>query len=469
LALPLDLFFQQVVTYPPVWINSASIATVPRATTYAAQSDFSRFNDSARLFAPRDLEAFTEEVFFNSGTLPKLNVTCSTSNCTWEPFDTLGICSKCVDISHELKFDCLTSVAEWLPSVALTDATYPNVTACGYYLIPDTPDSFPLLMNGYVVDEKGNPGEALSMRIFPFLDVYSRQAYFGGSLHFKDFQTPISDFLIAATEGGPKGVYANETATAHECILFWCTKTIQSAYYWGQQQETTSNILPMETQDQSPWQFIQGAKGILTRYNSNFTRTLPSRNQPDLRNNTFSISNVTALQAVLLTDDIAPSYVVAANASDSPQIKWLNGPEYDDPLLVPYPDSSNFWSPPNDVAARFNFLADVLTGLIRNSAGEGNDQAHVQGIAWDQRTGVQVRWAWFSLPVVLLVFSVVFLFVTVYKSSKDEEFVGIWKTSSIAVLFNGLGDDVQKTVGPNCRMGEARAKARVLKVKILPD
>jgi hypothetical protein len=469
LALPLDLFFQQVVSYPPVWINAGSTATVPRATTYEAQSGLSHFNNTSRLFSPRDLEAFTESVFFNTGTLPALNVTCSTSNCTWEPFDTLGICSECIDISKELKYDCLTSVAEWLPNVALTDATYPNVTACGYYLIPETPDSFPLLMNGYVVDEKGNPGEALSMRIFPFVDVIERQPHFGGSLHFKDFQTPINDFLIAATNGGPKGVYANATTTAHECILFWCTKTVQSAYYWGHKQENISNVLPMQTQDQFPWELIPDPEGALTRYISNFTRTLPSRSQPDLQNNTFSITNVTALQAVFVIDDIAPSYVVAANSSDAPQIKWLNGPEYGAPLLISFPDDLNVWSPPNDVVARVDFLANTLTDLIRNTPDANNKIELIHGFAWDQRTGVQVRWAWFSLPVALLVFSVVFLLVTVYESSKDEEFVGIWKTSTIAVLFNGLGDEVQTKFGTNCKMGEARAKARVIKVKILPD
>jgi hypothetical protein len=462
------LFFQQVVAYPPVWINSGTTATVPRATTYEPEDGISHFGTGPRrLFAPPNLEAFTQSVFFNYGTVPELSVTCSTSNCTWEPVDTVGICSRCVDISQELKYDCLTTAAEWLPDVALTDATYPNVTACGYYLIPDTPDSFPLLMNGYVVDEKGNPGEALSMRIFPLLDVYMRQPYFGGSFHFKDLQTPILDFLIAATKGGHKGVYANETTTAHECVLFWCTKTVQSAYYWGHPQENSSNILPMQTQDQSPWELIQESNSTVIRYISNFTRTLPTK--PGLPNTTFSITNVTALQIQLLVDDIAPSYVVAANTSDAPQIKWLNGPEYDDPLLVSFPDDLNLWSPPHDVVARVEFLATVLTNLIRNTPDTNHTLELVHGIAWDQRTGVQVRWAWFSLPVALLAFSVIFLFITVYESSKDEECVGIWKTSTIAVLFNGLGDDVQSKFGPNCKMGEAREKARVLKVKILPD
>ena len=114
----------------------------------------------------------------------------------------------------------------------------------------------------------------------------------------------------------------------------------------------------MQTQHQWPWEIVQGPNGALTRYTSHFTRTLPSRSQPDLGNNTFSITNVSALQTVLLIDDIAPSYVVAANASDAPQIKWLN-----------------------DVVARVDFLANVLTDLIRNTPDANTDVELVHGIA----------------------------------------------------------------------------------------
>lgn len=112
-----------------------------------------------------------------------------------------------------MKYGCFDSAAEWLPNVALTDATYPNATACGYYFIPNKPDSFPLLMNEYVVDEKTNPGEALSMKIFPFLDVYTR-------MHFKVFQTPIIDFLIASTKDGHNGILGQRNYNrTRVCIL----------------------------------------------------------------------------------------------------------------------------------------------------------------------------------------------------------------------------------------------------------
>jgi hypothetical protein len=79
---------------------------------------------------------------------------------------------------------------------------------------------------------------------------------------------------------------------------------------------------------------------------------------------------------------------------------------------------------------------------------------------------VKIRWIWVTLPLSLLVFSFIFLLATVIRSSRDEDTVGIWKTSALAVLFNGLGDDVQSNVGPHVRMGEARSKARDMKVHL---
>ena len=43
---------------------------------------------------------------------------------------------------------------------------------------------------------------------------------------------------------------------------------------------------------------------------------------------------------------------------------------------------------------------------------------------------------------------------------------GIGKSSTLAVLFNGLGEDVQKHVGTEPNLGEARARARQLTVQL---
>jgi hypothetical protein len=82
---------------------------------------------------------------------------------------------------------------------------------------------------------------------------------------------------------------------------------------------------------------------------------------------------------------------------------------------------------------------------------------------------VQINWRFLSLPIILLVLSLLFLIATAVRSEKEKDKIGIFKTSALAILFNGLGDDVQAQYGGGQRMGETRARARDIKVKLEDD
>jgi heme/copper-type cytochrome/quinol oxidase subunit 3 len=77
---------------------------------------------------------------------------------------------------------------------------------------------------------------------------------------------------------------------------------------------------------------------------------------------------------------------------------------------------------------------------------------------WDQETRVHIRWPWIILPTCLLIFSCLFLAITILRSEKDDK-IRIWKSSTLAVLFNGLGEDVQNSMGAgsNLREGESES------------
>jgi len=108
--------------------------------------------------------------------------------------------------------------------------------------------------------------------------------------------------------------------------------------------------------------------------------------------------------------------------------------------------------------------------LRRNILSSRHRQDVAVGKAFKEVVIVNIRWQWISLPAILLLFSLLFLIATVVRSSKDEENIGIFKTSALAILFNGLGDDVQAQVGSgNNRMGYTREKARDIKVKLDDD
>lgn len=69
--------------------------------------------------------------------------------------------------------------------------------------------------------------------------------------------------------------------------------------------------------------------------------------------------------------------------------------------------------------------------------------------------------------MIVLVLSLGFLVSVIIRSARDESTIGILKSSVLAVLFNGLGDNVEAQVsGSNNQVGRARSVARLVKVKL---
>lgn len=177
------------------------------------------------------------------------------------------------------------------------------------------------------------------------------------------------------------------------------------------------------------------------------------------------------VETILAMDNILPAYVTTKTSAGSPTLRWLNSGQFytNIPQVIDMPADSNPWLPPNNITDTIAQLAETMTIVMRNTPDITNQLQMVQGTAWEQRTFVHVRWGWAVWPILLLALSLVFLISTVAKSSKEENVVRIWKNSIIAVLFNGLGEDVQNSVGPNARLSEARSKARGFCVKLVPE
>jgi hypothetical protein len=471
LTLPLDLFFQQIVSYPNVWVPTPTPATIPRSVTYTPSDGVSLRGGELFLEFDTALAQATQPFWYSNGTMPDLNMYCPTSNCTWDPFETLAVCGACQEnLVSELEFGCHFGPAEWLTNVTdYVDGTsvFPNVTQCGYFL--NASSDARRLMSGYALDPiTGAPGEALTLRLFPLVDSETRESFYGGSLRFKEIVDPIIDFLVVGNPGGALDAYRNATPVAHECVLSWCTQTLQSSLNWGRLSENVSSTFQNETQRPFPWLLGQNP-GDYT-YTDDISLTPPDqhgRGNPDQATNlTFGLTNLTAVQTVFLTDTLLPAFVTAQNASAESMFKYTCLQLHPGPRIRTL--AFNPWLETN-VTDHIQRIAEAMSIVIRNTPAEDGSLIMIQGTAWDIRIHVSIRWVWIILPIALLLLSLFFLVATVMKSSKERQEVGIWKTSAIAILFNGLGDDVQKTVGLNCGMGQARAKARELNVKLMQE
>jgi hypothetical protein len=96
------------------------------------------------------------------------------------------------------------------------------------------------------------------------------------------------------------------------------------------------------------------------------------------------------------------------------------------------------------------------------------DTEMIPGDSWDQESIVDVRWAWLSLPLGLLLTTGAFLLATVIRSSNENDTVGVWKTSAIATLLYGLPDEMSQKMKSEKSHGTPRAQAKTMRVKWIP-
>jgi hypothetical protein len=468
LALPLDLFFQQLVQYPTVWVPVAPDATIARSTYYTPPDPLQIINGSVALDPDPLMLLVTQPFFYSNGTMPDLTSHCPTSNCTFEPFETLAVCGACTDASELLEFGCFESRGDWLTNFTTyyDTSVAPNITSCGYFL--NASSDSPVLMSGYVLDPTtGEPSEALTMRWFPLIDASTKEPLYDGSVHFKDIINPIADFLVVGNADGAKAVYQNVTPAAQECYLTWCTQTLKSSLLWGQLSENVTYQFLNSTKIPYQYIFHTDPDTGIAEYDYFHNTTLVPPHQhlaPGQQDVTFGLDNVTFLSTSFMMDSVQLAFVTAADENTAPTYKYDNVVESRIRSLLATP-----WLPPNNISDHIQNVATAMTRVLRNTPAVNGTMDLVKGTSWESRVHVEIRWAWMTLPVALLLISLVFLLATMVKSTREEKDVGIWKTSALAILFNGLGEDVQRSVGPNCRMGQARAKARELRVKLLPE
>ncbi|KAL6712190.1 hypothetical protein ACN47E_000067 [Coniothyrium glycines] len=447
LLLAIDTFFQQVTDLPERWTLYGE-SSLPRAVFYAPIMeevyDSSMGEEIPMTQQNNDLrKALSPFLYDLNGTQPITNgnmrqaeipLTCPTSKCEWPVYKTLAVCSACKDVSSLLEFACLPMSMDWVRSSTgpSTERTWPNGTACGYFLNATT--SNPVLMSGWRVDDSNTTrGETLLMRTLPLVSNPLRNTLYEGSINYKNITHRILDaIIVSASDGSAASVYRREVPVAQECMLAWCVKTIESSYSWGGYEEKVLDTFLNTTAIDYPWYTESDETGIYTDYGSNITLTPPAANTDDPPES-FGMTNDTLLESIVIFDEVFPSFVTVANSSSRPYVKVRTS--YTDRVVYRTAHFNPFLAP-NNVTHHMIRLAEVFTNALRSDASSYN---FIAGKAYSPQIYVAVHWAWLCFPLTMLLLSVVFLVATMIKTSQSiHSEVGMWKTSAMPTLLYSL-------------------------------
>lgn len=341
---------------------------------------------------------------------------------------------------------------------------FPNTTMCGYFL--NLTSTQPVFMSGYMQNSGGKlSGETLLARMLPLTTLYTREPLYGnGSIHFKQLRNTIADVLIvSAAENATADNFRSKPPVAHECVLAWCVKTIQSSYYSGRYEENVLNTIYNTTPGTHPWVSYpfetENENGTDIFYLQDVNIDIKS---PAGTISTFGTSNTTASAIIMSFRDIFPAFTTLANNSTVQIMRyktWSTGPPWLRTL------DFNPWLALNNITRHMERLAIGMTNEFRSV--EGNVDT-VFGSSFSREVFVHVKWEWLTFPVVLLVMSLIFLVSTIIKTSKETT-TGFWKTSTMPTLIYGLPHEVQREFSPDTWDNASRKKHRQIRIKLLPN
>lgn len=423
LALGINPFAQQVTSYRLKTFASSQNSTLPVRFSFADD-----LNPKFRGAAYAGL--------FGSGQSTLIPY-CPSGNCTWAPYETLSLCSQCVDVTNLIDRKQLDHQAH----------------GCDRDLISSP--CFLSLPNGLSLQRSDDVMSNMSGTLPPMM--LDKVGY------------SIVNFSMLDVTFSP---------WAAECSLYWCINTytailnntefsesLKSSWY------NATNALPLADvpSEDDLANVVDKGLDTIEIYNTS-PSTGGAKSQPNLN---LSVDEMQFnSNAIVRKEDFL--------VTNTPEIlKWLgpllsgnvtkdNRPSTDVVDLFynsyggPYtsPDAIEFNPTISVVQEIFDRLAQSLTTWIRTSQGNSFDLGMGQavGVTWTSETIMKVQWAWLALPCVLLAGTLLFLCFTIIRTQKQH--LGIWKSSSLALLFHGLEkrsaegmEDLGHVVGMEAKSG----------------
>ncbi|KAH7093060.1 hypothetical protein FB567DRAFT_162614 [Paraphoma chrysanthemicola] len=479
MLLAIDTFFQQVTDLPERWTRRGE-GLIARAIRYEPEGVLawqSNMGDLPLSQDNQDMKAALTPLFYDknstqtytnrNGSEADFPVSCPTSVCEWSPYQTLGVCSECADISSLLSYACLPMKMDWIRSAKTTSQnhTFENGTACGYFL--NATSAMPVLMSGYRVNNGSDSeyGETLLMRTLPLVTNPERELLYDGSINFKNRNHPILDaFIVSSADGSADSVYRKEKPIAHECALSWCVKTIHSSYSWGVYKENITDVFLNTTRGPHPFRTSYWALEDVTEndYYGNISIYPPNASRDGLG---FGVSNDTNLDAIYIMDAVFPAVITVSTPTAQPFLKYRAS--FADRVMWRAFRFSP-WIAPTNITFHMERIATALTNVARSDPGSNE---FVAGQAFAPETYVKVNWGWLAFPLAMLALCLMFLVATIIKTSKGtNEELGTWKTSAMPTLIYSLPQHLRQDLTKASTWGSTAPQGpKNVKIRLMPD
>lgn len=326
-----------------------------------------------------------------------LLTSCSTGNCSWDPFASLAICTRCTDVSKLLIKSSKEALYQWSLSPGGPLAAEEGILTT--YLLP------------YANLTLGNmEGVANPAADFVSGDTILRPDQ---TATFQDYETLLTAFPLITTDldyQNGRRAWNKTTVTATECGLYLCLKAYQSNIKMGVLQEIVVATTTKRKQGSwsiSPDNWPTEINNVTSLGTAEWN---PINNHGDMIRNDFQLDpedlNLTSIdlrQDFNASQSILGSTLTYLTGLIKPQDTWVNAAIHQGVFMTPHYADTQFGPivkalyNSSNIAEPFESMANSLTIYFRNS----NSKAQV-GKTYTWVIRYRIRWAFFSYPVTLV-------------------------------------------------------------------
>ena len=408
----------------------------------------------------------------------QLTTSCPSGNCTWPPYTSLGVCSKCTDLSSQLtRSDKVDYPQGWyFPAVAQDSAPTPeNLTS---YQLPNGLSIDNRQTDFQTYDSADSVGATELANLKP-----------STSLTLSDMTTLLFSASILRTKGSsyPRNGFwpSNPNVEATECGLYLCAKEYTSSIVSGKLTEDFAIV--SSTRDPKSFQpniadahQIQGVNEPLT-YSSSIspdvdalfsnTTYLPRYPLTILISNATRDSSANHISSVNMTQpaiDALSSYLynlfdegsftnvhvdgaITTGCSTNGHnntcgiFRKLTGMAVSDGNdTYPRSFSPAVMQPIYNASSIPDMFENVALSLSNEFRRSADGSPLITGKLGRVRTVLKVRWEWMTLPVFCVLVSNAFFVYTIFENRRGR--LPVWKGSALAGLFHGLEEKVKRSV-----------------------
>ncbi|KAK8005682.1 hypothetical protein PG990_011719 [Apiospora arundinis] len=399
------------------------------------------------------------------------NYTCTESSCTWPTITTLGVCSSCQDLTSRADVQCSTAPGPLMPSSASDRWTF-ETTNCNYTVGGNITMSTYIQTMSFPKDENGHQAEyasqwtetkllpqegyknysdknLLGKMILPEVN-YWFTTVLSYSTSFDSQTTPlpkVTPDLLA-----PRIIACG----LRPCGQVWETPTVANGKL--NNNGVPTSLAPVRVQfndaglyrwyqmpNRSDYSDVLRVVGDQEAYDSNFpgNGTFIINRGADLTTLLAQMYRATSLEG---NEDFGDAFPEKARG-----IYGLTNAVFDVDVDVEnrkHQAATTASSTVRSPTASFERAARGLSEYVRNNGRnnyddtdgggylENQSEEDWNGKAWRQETYIEVRWAFLTLPLLVLVATWALLGVAVGRSmGKGAQ---IWKSSGLALLFHDV-------------------------------